>query len=300
MSNHLLPRATGIDYQIQKLQTYLYERLYNTWGTSGLTDALFEMYGRVCRNEENDGFVPQWYTGGVDYALDMYHNDKVAALIWFGVNDPINVDQNRHEYNVSLYCFCNVNMLYPTATTQRLDEQIKWDVEQLISAGNVYGFKVEKIWGDVDNVLSKYSGNKKRSALKDNLQPKLCFKIDMTVAFDITTVQACVAPSAIPANFYAMTGSIAAVIKRIPDTSLTQALCNGVKIQLEYPEGTTLTIPHLVGRYIQIDVSLGTTIYRIIPNDTNYMPYDLTTGTFTYNQQFQEGDVFILMCNENN
>lgn len=299
MSNHLLPTPTGIDYQIQKLQNYLYERLYNMWGTSGLTASLFEMYGRVYRNESKDGFVPQWYSGGNEYMLDMFYNDKIAAHIFFGVNDPVAVDNNRHEYNVSLYVCCNLDLLYPGVTTQRLDEQVKYDVERLISDGNRFGFKVVQIIGDIDNVLSKYSGKKKKDALSTNLQSHLYFRLDMKVAIDITTVQLCVSQNAIPTNFYAMTGAIQIWFKTNPDTSIMQTLVNGTKIQLEYPTGTSVTLPHLIGRYVFPDIILNGTNFTTIENDTNWMPYDMTTGTFTYDQGSRDGDIMTIMCNEN-
>jgi hypothetical protein len=294
MANYLLPDARGIDVPIQRLQTYLYEQLYNRWGETGLTSALFDSFGRIYRNETKDGFVPQYYLSGIDYSGDMFYNDRKAVIMWFGLNDPTRVTNTQETYNISLYCFCTIPQLYPNDTAQRVDERVIADVQSLIT--NKFGFYVTAVVRDVDNVLNKYSGAKKKAALKDNMQQKLCFRIDMTNTIDVMQYN-CYQPLATPPNFYAMTGTVQARIKTAPDTQLTQTLVNGVKIQLEYAAGSTLTIPHLVGRYVQPDVILDGNNYSTIQGSLNYMPYDMTTGTFTWD--FLDGSTFTLLCNEN-
>jgi len=304
MSNNLVQTPVGIDYPIQLLQTYLYERLYNLWGTTGLTSDTFDMFGRVYRNKTADGFVPEWYKGLKEYGEDLFHNDRIAVHMYFGLNDPTKSDNAYQTSNISLYVWCNIQKLYPEPTTQRQDEQVIMDVVRMISDGNRYGFKVTDYYRDIDNVTAKFSGFAKSQAqVNNNMQPKLAFRIDMENSWNLFAYTACTAPNATPLYFNAMTGYIQAVFKETP-SDLLQTLVNGVRIPLEYPVGNTLTIPHLVGRYVFDDVVINGTVYNTNPVSVNYIPYDMTTGTFTYgsdypNDGFQPEVVLSLKCNEN-
>lgn len=305
MSNNLLPRPTGIDYPIQLLQSWLYEQLYTKWGESGLTSELLQVYGRAYRNNVVDnGYVPQAFIEGIDYNNDMFYDDRIAALLWFGLNDPTTVKGVGHTYNVTLYCFCNLELVTPNNDTQRMDEQVINDVRNLILP-NRYGFFVKNVERDVDKVLKRFSGKVKNDALaKNNQQPKLCFAIEMTNTIEITAYQECALPLATPLYFNAMTAQIIVIFKDNPNTSITQTLFNGVKIQLQYPTGNTVTIPHLIGRDVFSSFTLDGNNMTTVSQSVNYVPYDPVTGTFTYgsdypNDGFQDGMVMILNYNEN-
>lgn len=299
MSNNLLPKTFGIDYPIQLLQSWLYEQLYTKWGESGLTSELLQVYGRAYRNNVADrGYVPQAFIEGIDYNNDMFYDDRIGALLWFGINDPTTVKGKGHTYNVSLYCFCNLDIVKPNNPTQRMDEQVINDVRNLILP-NRYGFFVKGVERDIDRVLNKFSGKVKNDALvKTNDQPKLCFRLDMTNTIDIEAYQECTLPLATPLYFNAMTGYIIAQFKDSPNTSVTQTLVNGVKIQLQYPTGTTLTIPHLIGRTVFPQLVLDGNNYSTVSGSVNYMAYDPATGTFTFDS-FYDGSMMIIQYNEN-
>ena len=89
-----------------------------------------------------------------------------------------------------------------------------------------------------------------------------------------------------------MTGAIRVQIKANPDPTVMQTLVNGVQIPLEYPTGTTLTIPHLSGRYVFPNVILNN-------NNMDGMPYNPATQTFSYDS-FNDGDLGLIYYNENN
>lgn len=285
---NLVPQPNGIDYPLSNLMFTLYESLYVMWGESGMTSDNFEVYGRCYRNSDKDGFIPQWYNQGKDYAIDMFFDDRKAAVIWFGLNDPMLIDGDRYTYNVSMYVMVNLTRVRPTNGNQRMDERVVQDIAKLmIPAWN--GFKVTQIVRDIDNVLSKYSGSKKRQAITDtNHQPKCCFRVDMTNSFAINLYD-CASSIPRPQYFYAMTAPITCVFKDSPNTSLTQTLWNGVKIQVEYPTGSSVTIPHLIGRDVFPDV-----LINWIPQQ---IPYNASTGTYTW--EFQDGDIMRIQYNEN-
>jgi hypothetical protein len=285
---HLVPQPNGIDYPISNLQTLLYETFYVMWGESGMTGENFDVFGRTYRNSVVDGFVPQWYKSGKDYSTDMFFNDKKAAVMWFGLNDPTTVEYERYVYNLSLYVMVNLERVRPINGNQRMDERVIQDVCNFL-VPSWYGFVVKAVVRDIDNVLSRYSGSKRKSATTDtNHQPKCCFRIDLQNAIDIKNYD-CVRDIPRPQYFYAMTAPITCVFKTVPNTALTQTLWNGVKIQVEYPTGSSVTVPHLVGRDVFPDQ-----LYNWTPQS---LPYDATTGTFTFN--FQDGDILRIQYNEN-
>jgi hypothetical protein len=306
MGNILHDKAYGIDLPIQLLQTWLYENLYVMFGESGLTAATFNMYGRTYRNNarEVNGYVPEAFISGVDYSGDLFHNDELALLMWFGVNDPTKVKGAAHTYNVTLYVFCNLDMVKPNNPAQRMDEEVIQTIRNLILP-NKYGFYVQNVIRDVDNVLKRFSGDGKARAITDNnLHPKLCFAIEMTNTIDSLAYQNCDLPLIKPKYFNAVTGSITVIFKDDPSPTRKQLLVNGVKIPIEYPTGTTLTIPHLSGRYVFPDVDLDGNNMSLVPESVNYMAYTPSSTTFTYGTDaesgFQNGSVMIITYNENN
>jgi hypothetical protein len=198
------------------------------------------------------------------------------------------IDGDRYTYNMSMYVMVNLNRVRPTNGNQRMDERVVQDIAKLlVPAWN--GFKVTSIVRDIDNVLSKYSGSKKRQSIVDNNhQPKCCFRVDMTNSFAINLYD-CANSIPRPQYFYAMTAPITCVFKTVPNTALTQTLWNGIKIQVEYPTGSSVTVPHLVGRDVFPDQ-----LYNWTPQS---LPYDASTGTFTFG--FQDGDILRIQYNEN-
>lgn len=291
MSIHIVPYPTGIDYVVAKIQRYLYERLYVQWGTSGMTGDMLQVYGRVYRNSTADGFSPFWYTGLKNYTVDLFYNDKIQAMLWFGLNDPMDIDGERATYKLSLYVFCNVTKVRPVSGQQRMDEAVIRDVLNLLQC-EPFGFITKQVQRDIDNVLSKYTGKAKdESIINQNHQPKLCFRIDGEVSIALDDYGDC-QPSVMPQNFNTMTGAIRVQIKANPDPTVMQTLVNGVQIPLEYPTGTTLTIPHLSGRYVFPNVILNN-------NNMDGMPYNPATQTFSYDS-FNDGDLGLIYYNENN
>jgi hypothetical protein len=302
--NNTLPQPYGIDYPIQMLQNYLYEKMYVNFGDSGLTSDSFQMFGRVYRNYDKKEYLPQAYIGNLEYNQDMFYDDKLSLLCYFGLNDPSIVKGRATTYNVSLYFFGNLAQLKSGANVQRKDEEVIEFVRNLILP-NRYGFFVKNVQRDIDNVLSRFSGDTKNLAITSgNMQPKLCFRIDMTNTIDSDAYVDCALPLATRNTFTGMTGTITVVFKDDPNTSITQTLVNGTKIQLYYPTGNTVTIPHLIGRYVQPNVVLDGNNMSIVDTSVNYIEYTASTGTFTYGEEtysgFQNNSILLITYNENN
>jgi hypothetical protein len=291
MGMYLKASPSGIDYYIQQLQVLLYNRLVVSWGDTGLASAMFDFYGRAYKLYRFDGFEPNVFTGGKEYK-EVLFNDKLAALMWFGLNDSEAVDTTtQHRYKISLYGFVNLARLNPNET-DRTDVEVINEVVNLINGS--FGFYVQQVYHNADSVLSMYSGTKVKEGVKTfNMQPNAIFRIDMTQLSRTDLNQTvCTPQSAYPIYFNTMSCYIRVIFKDSPDSSFTQTLCNGNKIALQYQAGTnTVTVPHLIGRYVQIT--------QILDLNNTILSYDPLTGTFTYPEGiFYENSELIIFYNE--
>lgn len=292
MSNHLKIKPVGVDYYIQQLQALTYNDLFNSWGSSGLASQQFEVYGRAYRNYKVDGFVPEVFKQGKEYT-EVLLNDRLAALMWFGVNDPETVvDNQQHNFKVSLYGFVNLNLIKPDDNGQRVDMEVVNEVVNLIDRR--YGFRVTNVYRNIDKVLEFYTGSKIKEGVRQfNMQPNMSFRVDMDVIVNIAQPVSCGPGLNYPVYYNAMTCSITAVIKDVPDSSILQTLCNGRQIALQYPSGSTVTIPHLIGRYV-----LKIQVWNL---ENVKLVYDIANGIFTApaGTTFSDGDILEIEYNEN-
>lgn len=108
-------------------------------------------------------------------------------------------------------------------------------------------------------------------------------------------------PTPTPAPFTTTCG-ISITIKTTPDGTLF-GLCNLNTIEAQYePSDTTITIPHLIGKYVQITGALyrGNPVEIASYNDGTHIGYDINTGTFDRTAQggWFDGDTFSFLYTE--
>jgi hypothetical protein len=284
--NHVISIPEGIDSLIQQQQILLYDRLILLWGEMGLSHSNFQMYGRTYRNYKKGGYIPQAFIGGKEYSRDLYFDDKLAGLMWYGLNDPERItNETEHLYNVSLYGFVNLDMLKPGITSQRMDMAVTNDVVKLC---NSYGFKPTDIYRDIDHVTDKFSGVVRTQMLNDDMHPLFAFRIDMENLLRLNNCNA--ASFNYPTYQNAVTISYTAVFKDTPNTSLRVPLANGMPVQLEFPTGASVTIPYLAGK-----ITLKGQLLNTYPA---VLGYNQVTGTVTAPEGgFLNDDVLIIDVN---
>lgn len=190
--NYSLPNAYGEDYWIENLKNGLYTRLQSVWG---VTDQTYNAFGRAYRNNTDDGYIPEFYnpatktyTGGSGKSAGgLFYQNTLAAMSFFGVTDPVNVENGVNKLKVLLMFFVNLNSITPGGITnaqgQRLDDVCISDVQNYIQS-NGSNFEVKAVYKDIDKVLERYSGTLKRRALKDDMHPKFCFRIDLELRYN--------------------------------------------------------------------------------------------------------------------
>ena len=177
--NNLKTAPVGIDSHINDFQTYLYNKLKTTWN---VTDLEFEMFGRAYRNQTDDGYTPERYVGNKEYK-DLYWDDKLKAMAFFGVKEDSQVNAGTLTSDCFLIFMVNLQQLKPA--NERKDEEIRNDVQRLciaMKSGFIFsGFKT-----GIDSVFSEYSGWKKTIGMKfKDHYPLHCFRLDFKVTYSV-------------------------------------------------------------------------------------------------------------------
>jgi hypothetical protein len=171
----------GIDVAIQNLQAYLHKQLVKAWSLTGDSDPAFESYGRVYKNKKDTGYVAEVYTGNNEYK-EVYWNDTLKAISWFGLSDKIEFDKQNIN-KVHLVFFVNIEKLKP-GISHRADEEIRNEIQKLFGY-SLFGFSWESIELGIDNVLREYPGSRRDEGLKVvDMHPIHCFRINLKCIYD--------------------------------------------------------------------------------------------------------------------
>ena len=174
----------GVDIPIQKLQSYLHEKLLTKWS---LQNADYEAYGRCYRNQKEAGYVAEVYVGGNEYK-EVYLDDRIAAISFFGLSGDIDhVVTNIAD--VHLVFWVNIKLLYPSIT-HRGDEEVRKDVQVLVDNG-YQGFEFTGMRMGIERVHQEYRGT--IMAAQANLDPLKfrdmhpyhCFRLDFKLTYNI-------------------------------------------------------------------------------------------------------------------
>lgn len=168
----------GIDFYIQKLQTYLHTQLLNKWG---IDTSIYQCYGRAYRNKKDTGYIAEIFAGSNEYK-EAYWNDAMAAISFFGISNNIKQGVGS-EADVHLVFFVNIKTLKPTITN-RADEEVRHDVESMIGQ-TLFGFNLEStdLW--LENVLREYPGSYRDQRLKAvDMHPVHCFRLNLKLLYN--------------------------------------------------------------------------------------------------------------------
>ena len=182
--NNLKNTTSGVDTPIQLFQKFLYDALKSKWQ---LDDTTLAGYGRVYKNANDKGYVPELFVASADanntvYTPVMFDKANMRAMFFF-------TDADRSEYKlgneikiVSLICICNLALIKPNVQ-HRADEEVKKEVADMIlfgPGGHQYlgtdtGFK---------NVFKEFTGliNKDGEVFEDR-HPLFCFRHNMKMMY---------------------------------------------------------------------------------------------------------------------
>jgi len=170
----------GVDWYIDKLQTAIHNGLLEKW--SGNPDKFFECYGRCYRNKNDNGYIAEVLKSGNEYQ-EVYWNDSLAAISFFGIGSNIGFDKGYSTADVHLVFFVNLAKIRPELAG-RGDAEVRNDVYEILGP-NKFDFEYVStdLW--LENVLREYPGSRRDQRLKTvDMQPVHCFRINMKLIFN--------------------------------------------------------------------------------------------------------------------
>lgn len=119
----------GIDLNIQKLQTKLYNKLSDLW------DCEVDAYGRVYVDNYKDGVKPLVYVGQGDYKELLFDDTINGVHFFFIVDDTVNKIQGKDLYEADVDIIFLINNIYSVKRdiSHFADEEIKEDIRGIIN-----------------------------------------------------------------------------------------------------------------------------------------------------------------------
>jgi len=183
MSLHIKNSVSGVDIPIQNLQKFLYKKLKALWPVD---DSNFDGYGRVYRNSNDKGYIPELFEsstepGNTKYK-PVYFNKSNKGLFFFSTDDQETYKDGTATVRVYLIFIVNVALL-KDKIPHRGDEEVRNDVRQLCSLG-LHEMSLTGTETGFSNVFKQFNGlvNKDGEVFEDR-HPLYCFKINMQLAY---------------------------------------------------------------------------------------------------------------------
>ena len=179
---------SGLDINIQNLQTYLYPKLKDLWN---LTDATYDCFGRAYMNETQDaGIIPEVYYGGTPEYREVLFDDTKSAISFFGVNPTIKNIGATANAQVFLIFMINMGLLKPGVTDSYPDELLHTDVQKMCYEG-IFNFSKTGFVTGTKDVFKEYSGARIKEGIKyRDMSPLHCFRINFNLIYKITACSA--------------------------------------------------------------------------------------------------------------
>lgn len=119
--NHIKSNPVGIDAQIQKMQSNLYDKL----GFANI-----DGYGRVYPIDKDGKVIPAYFINGNDYK-SVLMDDRLNAIFFF-LESEESTPGTKMQTEVSIIFQLNLKKLYPDVI-QRMDEEVRVHILERIS-----------------------------------------------------------------------------------------------------------------------------------------------------------------------
>lgn len=144
--NNTRTEVIGIDFEIQDLQTVLYDSLISLWVDN------IDGYGRAYKNTKNDKVLYEYYLGKDEY-LSIYHDDQKAATMFFADNE-IHTTEDGIVYLAEVKCIFMVDLgrIFPN-DVERSDSKAHKHVTQIIHENYQGEFTIKSIDKGLDAVF---------------------------------------------------------------------------------------------------------------------------------------------------
>lgn len=177
----------GEDYPIQRHQSWLYKQLKALWTIETLDETSIQSYGRIYRNKNDIGYVPEVFVESTEadntkYLPIRFDKDNEKAMFFYVVDDTRTYKEGTNRVKVSCIFIVNVARIKDTLA-HRGDEEIRSGVRKLCALGL---FELAYLGDETGftNVFKLFNGlsNKDGEVFEDR-HPIHCFKINMELTY---------------------------------------------------------------------------------------------------------------------
>lgn len=170
--NNTITNPKGIDAAIQKLQTFIHDRL--TWTE-------IDVYGRVYRNpSKKKGTVPEAYISDNEYR-DVLTNDKKTATIFFIEDDKHETKEGiRFTNKVKIVFMVNLEKAFPNVA-HRADMEAEMEAIELTRSR--LGFSITEIDKGIDAVFQGFNTD---GIKLNDMQPYHVFSVNGILTYQVS------------------------------------------------------------------------------------------------------------------
>jgi hypothetical protein len=164
-----ISNPVGLNKKCQFLQTRLNAQLWTTFTANVL------FHGLATRLVNEQGVKPQVYNGTKKDYVDVLHDDREYAVVFFDEVNTETVDSGRSVSEVDIIFAVNLKKLYPTLSHRAADEAIR-DAFEVV---NNSPFIIEDTIKGIEAYGNFYQSNDPRQ----NTQPYFLFKFVTNVSY---------------------------------------------------------------------------------------------------------------------
>lgn len=148
--NYLRENPVGIDIEINKIQTFLYNKIVERWSLQN-----FNGYGRVYKNKKSGLIVPEYYVSEKEYE-DVLLDDRLNGIMFFSPNKDADI------YGDLIIQKCDVIFTFNLAclefSNEREDEKIRQVILSYLNTFDSRKDFIEQIKTELENVYRDYNG----------------------------------------------------------------------------------------------------------------------------------------------
>jgi hypothetical protein len=148
--NYLRDNSYGVDTEIQKIQTYLYNKIN---GRFSFTD--FDSYGRVYKNKKSGLVIPEYYVSNRDYK-EVLLDDRRSGIMFFSTDDSADVNGSLITQDCDL--LFSINLASLGVSDDRDDEKIRQIVVSFLRTYNQREDFVKQITTKLEKVYNEFNG----------------------------------------------------------------------------------------------------------------------------------------------
>ncbi len=177
MSNNLLTTPIGLDAEIEKVQTSLYNSVTARWSGT------IEGYGKTYKNEKkNEGKRLEWWNQAEGDYQDVYFDDSSADATFFFIDDSSDSTSDELVFTANLKCVFMVDLSKIISDSGRQDSQAQRDVVEFLR-GIRRDISVTGIEKDIDTI---FSGIETKKIKFNNIHPLHCFAVLLDLNYYLT------------------------------------------------------------------------------------------------------------------